>query len=232
MSKVVSIENSFKRGSTRTQEAVLEGVEDLYQRLPQLLSDRKGWSSRPDRCFPTTLRLTVRSMIHHGVRPLRGRPFETHSRQIPIDGKSLMKDDDATLQSGRLRDLVYPMLRSMLFQSVTIDVTRINIALDNFQDALDIKESSGPAATQITTFTQPSRIARRATDRDRARPKQGQKSRGQRYAGHRKIQSFDQIDPSVLAELPADIAAEVRRSFSDPKRPVKRNRIDEFFTPK
>ena len=60
--KTLSIENSFRRGSVTTMEAIWRGLLDLFVRLPLLLRDRASWSGCPKKAYPMTIRLTIRRL--------------------------------------------------------------------------------------------------------------------------------------------------------------------------
>jgi len=51
--KTVSVENSFRRGTLKTADAVRSVMEDLYLRLPLLLRDRASWAKDPKKSYPS-----------------------------------------------------------------------------------------------------------------------------------------------------------------------------------
>lgn len=129
--KTLSVENSFRRGTVCTEDQVHKHMADLYKRLPRLFEDRINWSTQKDVAYPKTIRLTVRVVDEHKKR--RGhRPFVTKSRQQAFDGRAFLK---STLdREKQLQEAVSPLLRSLLFSYTTMNLTRVNIALTNFQD--------------------------------------------------------------------------------------------------
>ena len=172
--KTVSVENSFKRGSVRTQERVCQSMEVLYTRLPRLLHERAGWSTasaeithasavscskRPlpsARDYPTTIRLTARIVVKKSAVQaspaggrLRRRPFVTQSKQVAFDGQAFMLETSQA--AAFLRRCVNPLLRDLVFKSTDIDVTRLSIAVTNFRSSTSLvlkrsKTSSPPKA--------------------------------------------------------------------------------------
>jgi impB/mucB/samB family C-terminal domain len=133
LQKTLSVENSMKRGTIRTKEHVLTIMEDLYQRLPLLLKDRADWSPYPTKAYPTVIRLTARTGV---ATPGEGRRFITRSQQKTFDGRMLCQWN-ALESASWLRQNVAPLLDSLLFTSVMeLNVTRLNLAVSNFQDLL------------------------------------------------------------------------------------------------
>jgi hypothetical protein len=71
--KTLSVENSFRRGTTTTMTIGVGStlpaqwhdklLGDLYRRLPRLFDDRTAWSTHPELAYPTTIRLTVRLVV-------------------------------------------------------------------------------------------------------------------------------------------------------------------------
>jgi nucleotidyltransferase/DNA polymerase involved in DNA repair len=260
--KTVSVENSFRRGTILTQRAVNNAVEDFYERLPRLVKERARWSHVPVKAYPTTIRLTVRSVVKSGssssssqlanLHRTSKRSVVTRSKQMAVDGRAFMALEDVKDKSNFLRRIVAPLLRTLLPSAEQINVTRINIAVTNFQDltltptpqavvrqsnyrstqpaaSLDSspnimgvpKEATATTATTATIY---------ASDRKSFSPAKG-------LPRASKLRQTDSeplvVDPAVLAELPADIAAEVRRAYPQiNESSTKRKRIDQFFAPK
>jgi hypothetical protein len=151
--KTVSVENSFRRGTVRTLTDVWTALDDLCVRLSRLLCDRASWSDDPSRSYPTTIRLTTRMMDPRLA--MKRRPFVTHSKQTAINGKALMKgsDDvleDETKQAGILKEWVTPLVRQLIHSSIDINLTRLNLAVTNFPDAV----MSNHRKKQQSTFRQ------------------------------------------------------------------------------
>ena len=122
-------------------------MEDLYRRLPRLVQNRRAWSDAPARAYPTTLRLTVRSLCDSSsasVVVAKRRPFVTKSKQAPMNGAAVfvLQPRDFSRQSDQLRQVVQPLLQSLVLSSssspaASINVTRINLAVANFCDVPD-----------------------------------------------------------------------------------------------
>lgn len=141
--QTVSCENSFRRGTLQTIPAIQQqAMPDLYRRLPRLVQERTTWSHQPDLAYPRTLRVTIRcalaasdhsssSSFQHGKQ----RRSVTSSKQTPVDGRRLIHASLAE-QSELLQQWVAPILLSLLSGfGTSLNVTRINIALANFQDS-------------------------------------------------------------------------------------------------
>lgn len=133
--KTVSVENSFRRGTVRSMDAVWKALDDLFVRLPQLLQDRSDSSEDPSKSFPTTLRLTARTVDYNLSH--KRRPYTTHSKQTKIRGKALLEAKSVTEQAALLKEWIKPLAQQLLLtpgRQEDIDVTRLNIAATNFQD--------------------------------------------------------------------------------------------------
>ena len=133
--KSVSVENSFRRGTLRTEGAVKAAMEDLYRRLPLLLHDRASWANDPKKSYPHTIRLTLRLLLWDPQMSstTKRRSSRVTSRQCRFDGlRFLVQETDLGIQSESIKKHVLPMLREMLLPK--IDVTRINISVTGFQD--------------------------------------------------------------------------------------------------
>lgn len=231
LQKTLSVENSFKRGSLTKKEKILEVMEDLYRRLPRLLKNRTEWSSEKEKSYPTSIRLTVRSVDPVRKGDNRRRPFSTTSKQTTFDGKMLLNaGDNVEKRASVLRLSVRPLLDSLVLHasnSNCIDVTKINVALTGFQD---VAATSPKAAKNPSSQSQiaPSYAPAKARHSNRIYPPPASKL---------KTHSFEnEFDADVLNALPPDIAAEVRNglhSRKQQKAPVKkRSRIDQFFASK
>jgi len=145
--KTVSVENSFRRGTVCTLEAVNAALEDLYRRLPLLLQDRTSWATDPEKAYPTTIRLTIRMVDQQLALRKKRRPYVTKSKQASIDGKrSFLQESMIERQSQRIQQYVKPLLQQLL--PTVINVTRINIAVTNFQDVATVNLKGG--AGQVT----------------------------------------------------------------------------------
>jgi hypothetical protein len=137
LQKTLSVENSFRRGTVRSMESVQHALDDLLRRLPLLLNDRTSWARCPDMAFPTTIRVTIR-MVDRSLEGTKRRPFVTKSKQTSMtNGKALIQETDPSKQTILLKPLVSPLLDQLLSVAVktnSINVTRLNIAVANFQD--------------------------------------------------------------------------------------------------
>jgi impB/mucB/samB family C-terminal domain len=147
--KTISCENSFRRGTLVTPEGVWKAMEELYRRLPRLLNDRRDWSKQPSKAYPTTIRLTARTVDQNLQRSATSsrRPFVTRSKQVPFRGKELMNEADSSKQSKLVEDAVRPLVQSLVLHSPDpggLNVTRLSIAVTNFQDVSE-HPSSGTA---------------------------------------------------------------------------------------
>ncbi len=139
LQKSLSVENSMRQGTIRTKDQVLQVAEDLYRRLPLLLKDRCDFSDHPELAYPTVIRVTARTSLSTGNEPNRRpppRPCITRSQQSKFaGGRAMCRDGWSPLEAAAvLRQYVTPLLQSLLFQSPTIHVTRLNICVTNFQD--------------------------------------------------------------------------------------------------
>ena len=148
--KTVSCENSFRRGTLRSMVGVWVALDQLLERLPRLLKDRTSWSRCPSKAFPLTLRLTAR-VVDESLRNTRRRPFVTRSIQCRFDGQRLLKIQALARQSEIIKLAVTPLVRQLLGSRTAndIDVTRLNIALTNFQDTPD---STNVGGAKSSTF--------------------------------------------------------------------------------
>jgi len=232
--KTVSVENSFRRGTVTTEKAVCDAMEDLYKRLPRLLRERATWSDAPGRAYPSTLRLTVRSVVrgeelHATLKRSRRRPFVTRSKQVPFDGQEVLQ---GKAREDKLRRLVEPLLRSLVLSSNDINVTRLSIAVADFQDTSPARSKMQVARIPSESHTVSldtkaySAVGMGSAYGKLQRSKQN--AHEERRAAFMMYPTADQIDPCVLAELPEDIASEVQNNLRNSKAP-KRRRIDHFF---
>lgn len=150
LQKTLSVENSFRRGSVRSKEAVLAALESLYRRLPRLFKKRIEWSNLPERAYPKTIRVTARSMTQDSARSgSRRRPFVTHSQQAAFDGVSLLRVD-AEKQASILREAVKPLVQSLVYSKRDVNLTRLNIALCNFQDIPTSSAKMGKCSSSVS----------------------------------------------------------------------------------
>jgi hypothetical protein len=118
-------------------DKVCHALDDLLRRLPLMLNDRTSWAANPELAFPTTIRVTVR-LVDRNLVGNKRRPFVTTSKQsrLPV-GRALIQEGDSNKQTLLLGQHVTPLLNQLLQFSIKnkdINMTRMNIALTNFQD--------------------------------------------------------------------------------------------------
>ena len=241
----MSVENSFRRNTMRTEAAVWQALRDLFRRLPRLLDDRCDSSQS----FPNTIRLTA-TVVDRSIQ--KKRPFVTRSKQCSFDGKRLMMERDSTNKSEQLRKAVTPLVNYLVFGDVEINVVRLNVAVTDFQDLLESSSSlTSPWAAfsvkgnearagkrQRTSWVSPARDVSSDALQKRESLPSGFHDRAFVSNHAAKINlppekmpsSIKRIDPAVLAELPPDIQAEVCRTYNT-QYPSKRT-IDQFFPKK
>ena len=179
LSKTLSVENSFRRGTIMSMKDLWKELDDLCRRLPRLLRDRISWSNQPSHAYPTTLRVTIRTVVpnntnhrpkvtgrqlqlQQNLQPRRRLPTTTCSKQSTFDGKTLLnlheqllKEPETCLyqQSQFLNRYALPLVRQLCSDhcnnKTRLDVTRLNLALTNFQDV------SKTTSTTTTTSSSP-----------------------------------------------------------------------------
>mmetsp|Transcript_9068 Transcript_9068/g.13242 ORF Transcript_9068/g.13242 Transcript_9068/m.13242 type:complete len:329 (-) Transcript_9068:256-1242(-) len=220
--KTLSVENSFMRGTITTIQCVKSvGFDGLFVRLPKLLDERKLSSHAPQLAYPTTIRLSVRVVDPSLVKKneeanTRRRPFLTVSKQFPFDGKRLLNSNNAHARSNFLQSLILPPLDTLLYRwRHCINVTKINVAVTNFADLLEINNSVNGTKT-IANY--------RAGDI-------GQSCVTQFF--HSK-QSKDCVDIAVAPVETSQLSPSVSSAHSRTKKPDmtlnrKRKTIDEMF---
>jgi hypothetical protein len=88
------------------------------------------------------------------------RPFVTRSKQATIDGKALIQEKDQHNRSLLLKRHVTPLLRQLLAPSETndINVTRLNIAVTNFQDVARQTPETLSGQALLSATMQPKRL--------------------------------------------------------------------------
>lgn len=225
-SHTVSVENSFRRGSVLTVDAIKVGMQDLYHRLPRLLQHR--WSIVTD--YPKTVRLTVR-YVDREKSPVgkHRRPFVTKSQQTAIPGKRLYAAPTVETQGAILQSMVMPLFRSMLL-CIKLDVTRINIALADFQPIL-----SAPMEVLRSVRAQCSTVIPEPHDSERGRVPFSFPSKRPLLRNEETLHLDRCHDASVqqpvVSESNTDIAGGIGKSIST-RKASKRSRIDHFFTPR
>lgn len=240
LAKTVSVENSFRRGTVRSLKSVQHALDDLLRRLPLLVNDRTSWAHDAEKAYPTTIRVTIR-MVDRSLEGSKRRPFVTKSRQSPMaNGKALIqKKDDPKKQSTLLQRLVTPLLDQLLTNAMkanSINVTRLNIAVANFQDTLSPQQpiSSGQTLLSGSLHKRGSSIqSQNQTPTKRARVTSEPVYSQGRYAvaaATRPVTPFNKsnrrVDPRIRPN-------EQQRSTSSvivrQSNKMKATRIDNFF---
>jgi hypothetical protein len=152
--KTISVENSFRRSTVVTPEAVWRLLEQLYVRLPRLLKDRRDWSRYPKKAYPTIIKLTARTVDStlQSNPNRRGRPFVTRSKQVPFSGQELMEETNPHRQATLIQKAVRPLVQSLVLNSADeVNVTRLNIAVTKFQDIAEAMDGFGTSQAAATT---------------------------------------------------------------------------------
>lgn len=257
LAKTVSVENTFRRNTARTSEAVWNALQELTMRLPRLLLERRTNSSTPSLSYPTILRLTA-AVVDKSIQ--KRRPFVTRSKQCSFpSGKALMEETEETSQSEILLKAATPLVKNLLLKNTSdINLVRLNIAVTGFQD---LESTSSPSTS--TTTSPWAAFATKTSQRDQSNKRQRTEPNMKKVsvvpAASQKVSSRSicfakssatdskltsttskastnlepnslKVDPLVLAELPPDIQEEILRTYNT-KPPAKRT-IDDFFVKK
>lgn len=203
--KTVSVEDSCRRGTVRSMDLVWKYLDSFFVRLPQLLSDRLAFSPNPKLAYPATLRLTVRlldpSLSH------KRRPYVVKSKQVGINGKSLMEAaNDEKKQALLLKAWVTPLVKSLLVDrrdnKTELDVTRINLAVTNFADiAAQSMASNHTLMKTATTTTKASGMSQQS-------------------------QTFTRVAKKPLSNSRSKLSSPAKRQKS---KAMTTTRIDQFF---
>jgi hypothetical protein len=232
---------------------------DLFRRLPRLLQDR--WANFAPDC-PKTVRLTVRYVSDH---PRDGNPIEwrggrrnsvTTSQQNPIDGKQLFDASSLQKMSSLIHAAVEPLLRSILLR-IHLNVTRINVCLADFQvlsaasptsgnnsffqlgssqrDCGDPWHHSSELARDLDLQSSPFGDSMAMSTTSQQPGASVTSIRAKRVAS--SCLTYHSLDPSVLEELPPDIAHEVRSALKGTIQTQKKQRtgpktLDQYFAPR
>lgn len=255
LQKTASVENSFRRNAVRSRDQVWHALNDLCFRLPRLLLDRQGNSDSPTRAYPITLRLTAAVVDPQLVRSKKKRrPFVTRSKQCNFScGKALIAEEtDEAEKSEVVHKAVAPLVNALVLNDGDINVVRLNIAVTGFQDLESALSPSSTAASpwaafatskensddhaskrQRTLHNAKREVSVSSSSRTTAPERMVSNSGGSAKAatesarGDSTPSSCLKLDPAVLAELPADIRAEVCRTYSIKETPKRT--IDQFF---
>ena len=138
LSKTVSVEDSFIRGSILSFDIVVEKLQLLYGRILRLLVQRKEFAVNPALAYPRALRVSVR-IVDRRLEKLGRRPFRTISKQTTFNGQRLMGESNQFLQESFLKETALPLLTSLLKDGTILElnVTRLNLAVVSFADIDD-----------------------------------------------------------------------------------------------
>lgn len=175
-------------------------------------------------------------------------------------GKELLaKEMEDEERSKVLQKAVTPLVGALILNGGDINVVRLNLAVTGFQD-LEEEEASSPstaaAASPWAAFSTKEKASDRALKRQRTLEKSTRKDTVSSSSSNRITtvlpsvgnsggsakpptktmwsnaapSSCLKLDPAVLAELPADIRAEVCRTYNTKETPKRT--IDQFFVRK
>jgi hypothetical protein len=150
LTKTVSVEETFIRGSLISLEGVKRNLEILYTRLLRLLDLRRDASPMRMYAYPSSLRLSVR--IVDKSKCTGKRPFRIISKQVDFDGKELMCMKDNSDRVGILKRAVSKVLHIVSDLQIELDVTKLNVAALCFADIkMQMEETKSKS---ISTFFQ------------------------------------------------------------------------------
>jgi hypothetical protein len=135
-----------------------------------------------------------------------------------------------------LKEIVDPMLQSLVFDRLHFDVTRLNLGATGFCDLDEGLGSRTSVPLTIERGVVPYHYKSQACQSQEAtrdctpRPV---KDKPRKLNSGTSLKAED-IDPAVLEELPPHIRAQVEQSFGFRAAPTKRRktRIDDFFQPR
>jgi hypothetical protein len=150
LTKTVSVEETFIRGSLLSLEEVKRNLDILYTRILRLLDLRRDASPMRMYAYPTSLRLSVR--IVDKSMCAGTRPFRVISKQVDFDGKELMCTKEYSDRLEILNRSISKVFHILSDLRIELDVTKLNIAALNFAD---IKmKINGKKNKSISTFFQ------------------------------------------------------------------------------
>ena len=254
LSKTVSVEDSFIRGSILRFASVEAKLQLLYARLLRLLAQRRDLAAKPHLSYPKAIRVSVR-IVDRSLEKLGRRPFRTISKQSFFNGKQLMEQKDVMKQESLLKVSALPLLTSLLKDGkiLELNVTRLNIAVIAFAD-IDSSLASGEIQSSDTKSQQRSLSTYFTQNNNQASRNNGEKISSPFVNKTKKRQSFSTlteesskrhkevggnghqtnlneelklpagIDPSAFASLPPDIASEVLKNPSIQCASFKKNK--------
>lgn len=229
LTKTVSVEDSFIRGSITTADLARQKLNLLCNRLLRLLDQRRELSQLPHLSYPRSIRVTVR-LVDTKLVNSRRRPFHTVSKQRNFNGKQVLEDDDETKRESILHNIALPILDTLLSGDAgsDINVTRLNLAAISFADIDSGHKSTPNRKTKQKSVSNYFSSAEQSISKPpvsstlSVSQSQGKHPLKRNEGGCTKrskierdsdspllLQKPSWIDPSVFASLPADIAHEV-----------------------
>ncbi len=138
LTKTVSVEDSFIRGSVITIDSVREKLSLLYGRLLRLLDQRRNISGNPNLSYPRSMRISIR-FVDKELQNKGRKPFRTISKQSNFNGNLLLEEDidDETKKEHIIHSAASSLLDQLLLKLdpvAGINVTRLNLAVISFAD--------------------------------------------------------------------------------------------------
>ena len=252
LSKTLSVEDSFRRGTIIHEADVLRSIEILYNRLIQLYNKRleqqkykKNHHDIPHDTveYPTIIKLTVRFLsLEEPVLSSFKQPTVLKSQQCKFDGYQFLKQsNEQQKQLNCLRLSFTPLLQSLVFTGNTsINITRLNIALTNFRTLPGGRTTSNNSHPFVNSYSQSCSIpinkilcvAMKDSDGSDSNPTyvknvvqvspQKRIRPSQTIATEPVALDGQIIDMQVLSELPPDIVAEIQRECQQQKKQDER----------
>jgi len=131
LTKTVSVEDSFIRGSLTSFMEVNKNLEILFSRLLRLLDSRIEVSHSPKYAYPRAIRLTAR-IVDRSVTDRR--PFRNISKQTIFNGRQLMSLKGNDDRVAFLKLCTSPLLQILTDLTFGLNVTRLNLAALSFAD--------------------------------------------------------------------------------------------------
>lgn len=216
LSKTVSVEDSFIRGSVLSFASTVAKLQLLYGRLLRLLVQRRDIAAKPHLSYPKAMRVSVR-IVDRSLEKLGRRPFRTISKQSYFNGKQLMEQTDALEQESTLKTSALLLLNSLLKGSSILDlnVTRLNIAVIAFADidsslssretkSLSVETSSSQQKSLSTYFAQNNNQTLRSTTERNLSPVATKKKR-QCFPSSQKEPSLKRLKQQSGNEFQANL---------------------------
>ena len=260
LSRTVSVEDSFVRGTIKSTVLVQQKLSLLYLRLIRLLDQRREISESPGLSYPRALRVSVRQ-VDTKLENCGRRPFRTTSKQCSFNGKALMEENDEIKRESILSNTAVSLLKLLISgdPALEINVTRLNLAAISFADTISLERSCEREKTQQNSL---SNYFLTGTDRKNNNLKHLESSSGKHKAKHmikrmkdvsvvkksktgeeetasepeyKQLVAPSWIDQTVFASLPVAIAQEVltHQSLHQQKMKEKKNPargIQTYFT--